>query len=373
MKKVCYFTSKPPDDPRIFYKECKSLANAGYEVYLVSPNAKPEISFGVNIVGIKYNAKSLFSRLFVLPKLLYKSSLAINADIYHFNDPASLYYGIKLKKKGKKVIFVRFEDHPLLLLEHKGPYFLLKLIGFFYKYYEAYACKHFDALIFCYHWTQDRLSRYCKINDLIFNFPILQETPLRELKKNDEDKFTVCYAGLLSQMWNIDKIFSSLQLLKDVNLKIAGHGDNSIVVKYKISNSWVNVNFYGRIAREDVYKVVYSRSDVGMALLDYLPLCKFTLGNLSNNKLFEYLMFGLPVICTNFYYWKEVVEKNNCGICVNPNNVNEIVDAIMYLKDNPEIAQIMGENGKRAVKEKYNWSLEESKLLNIYEKLSRTE
>ena len=45
----------------------------------------------------------------------------------------------------------------------------------------------------------------------------------------------------------------------------------------------------------------------------------------------------------------------------------------MYLKDNPEIAQIMGENGKRAVKEKYNWSLEESKLLNIYEKLSRTE
>jgi glycosyltransferase involved in cell wall biosynthesis len=81
-------------------------------------------------------------------------------------------------------------------------------------------------------------------------------------------------------------------------------------------------------------------------------------------------MFGLPVICTDFYYWKEVVEKNNCGICVNPNNVNEIVDAIIYLRDNPDIVQIMGENGKRAVKEKYNWSLEESKLLNIYKRIS---
>jgi glycosyltransferase involved in cell wall biosynthesis len=91
---------------------------------------------------------------------------------------------------------------------------------------------------------------------------------------------------------------------------------------------------------------------------------------MSNNKLFEYLLFGLPVICTDFFYWKEIVENNNCGICVNPNDVHAITNAIKYLIENPNIAYEMGQNGRKVVLEKYNWTVEESKLLNIYKKIS---
>ena len=90
---------------------------------------------------------------------------------------------------------------------------------------------------------------------------------------------------------------------------------------------------------------------------------------MSNNKLFEYMMAGLPVICTNFILWKEVVEENDCGICVNPNNVNEITDAINYLINNLDIAKQMGENGRKMVQKKYNWESEEKKLLEIYRSL----
>jgi glycosyltransferase involved in cell wall biosynthesis len=75
------------------------------------------------------------------------------------------------------------------------------------------------------------------------------------------------------------------------------------------------------------------------------------------------------VICTDFILWKEVVEENECGICVNPNNVNEITDAINYLINNPDIAIKMGENGRRMVQKKYSWEFEEKKLLEIYRSL----
>ena len=44
--------------------------------------------------------------------------------------------------------------------------------------------------------------------------------------------------------------------------------------------------------------------------------------------MFEYMAAGLPVICSDFELWKEIIEKNNCGICVNPNNIVEISNAI---------------------------------------------
>ena len=139
--------------------------------------------------------------------------------------------------------------------------------------------------------------------------------------------------------------------------------------KLKSNEGWKKVNNFGIIKHEEVYGKILSQSNIGIALLDYLPLCKGNVGNLSNNKLFEYMRAGLPVIVTDFILWKEIIEENSCGICVNPNNINEIADAIKYLLDNPKIAKQMGKNGQKIVKEKYNWNMEAKKLINLYKSL----
>lgn len=367
MKKVCYFTSKSSTDIRVFEKECTSLVKAGYEVYLVSPNAKEEIRNGVHIVNVPYNKKGLFHRLYSLPKLLYKKALSIDADIYHFHDPASLRFGSKLKRKGKKVIFDSFEDHPTLLFEKKSlPSSILGLFSKIYSAYEYNKCKEFDGLILCYHWTQERLSKACKNNKLIFNFPNISEAVLPE--RNNLGN-SICYTGSISGMWKIDNIISSLVQINDIKFNLAGHRKGAYAEIMKSNKGWSKVNDFGLIAHKDVYGKILSKSNIGMALLDYIPLCKGNVGNLSNNKLFEYLGAGLPVICTDFILWKEVVEVNSCGICVNPNNVYEIVDAIKYLFDNPDIAKQMGENGRKIVEDKYNWGVEEKKLIDLYRSL----
>ena len=51
----------------------------------------------------------------------------------------------------------------------------------------------------------------------------------------------------------------------------------------------------------------------------------------------------------------EIVEKYNCGICVDPHNSQQIKEAIQYLVENKEMAYQMGQNGRRAVLEEYNW------------------
>ena len=80
---------------------------------------------------------------------------------------------------------------------------------------------------------------------------------------------------------------------------------------------------------------------------------------------------SLPVVASNFPLWKEIVEGNRCGITVDPLDPKAIAQAIEYLFTHSEEARQMGENGRRAVEEQYNWDREGAKLLKLYEELLR--
>jgi len=83
-------------------------------------------------------------------------------------------------------------------------------------------------------------------------------------------------------------------------------------------------------------------------------------------KMFEYMGAGIPVIASNFPLWKTIIENNSCGICVDPLDPKEIAESINFIISNPEKAELMGRHGQQAVKEKYNWDIEEKKLFNFY-------
>ena len=48
----------------------------------------------------------------------------------------------------------------------------------------------------------------------------------------------------------------------------------------------------------------------------------------------------------------------------------KIADAINYISKNPDKAAIMGCNGRKAVISKYNWIVEEKKLIDLYYSLT---
>jgi glycosyltransferase involved in cell wall biosynthesis len=64
-----------------------------------------------------------------------------------------------------------------------------------------------------------------------------------------------------------------------------------------------------------------------------------------------------------------MVEGEGFGLTVDPTNPESIAEAIQYLLNHPEEAAAMGRRGRQAVRERYNWGVEEAKLLRVYREL----
>jgi glycosyltransferase involved in cell wall biosynthesis len=170
----------------------------------------------------------------------------------------------------------------------------------------------------------------------------------------------------VNSQYHHEEIIKAIESIEGVRYFLAGTAEPDYINHLKSLPAWDRVDFLGQIPHSEV-KNIYSKSIAGMAL-NFAKQVE-TQGTLGNVKLFEFMEAKLPVICTNYRLWKEVVEGNNCGICVDPKNIKEIENAIRYIIDNPEEAEIMGENGRKAVLEKYNWGTQERVLLKLYQGL----
>jgi len=210
-------------------------------------------------------------------------------------------------------------------------------------------------------------DRYSSINNTcinINNYPIVGELDQRITwsdKKNE-----VCYIGAISKSRGIDEMVKALRYVEGVRLNLGGRFIKS-KLKSKITSydEWEHVNEMGFLDRDDI-KSVLKKSKAGLVVLhptinykDALPV-----------KMFEYMAASIPVISSNIPLWTDIVNSNECGVCVDPLNPKEISNAIEYLINNPIEAKKMGENGKNAVIRKFNWSIEEVKLLECYNRLT---
>ena len=175
--KVCHITSvHPVEDVRIFQKECVSLAKAGYDVYLVQQGESYEKN-GVHIVGFGPPATNRFRRILFTARKAYQKALETDADVYHLHDPELLPYGMKLKKRGKKVIFDSHEMYRTMLkYKHYLPKWASWLLAGCYGRYEDYVLRHIDGLIFpAFLNGRNPFEGKCRHLAIINNVPRLEE------------------------------------------------------------------------------------------------------------------------------------------------------------------------------------------------------
>ena len=369
--KICQLTSVHPRyDVRIFKKVCHSLSTAGYNVYLlVADGKKNETIDSINIIDVG-NYNNRIKRFVFTSQLLYKKALELNCDIYHFHDPELLPIAIKLKKRGKKVIFDSHEYLPAQIMSKSYiPKLFRSTISYMVKAYYNLFINRLDTIITV---TPHIVEEFKKITDkvsLITNYPLINKKIERtQLNTYISKKNTVIYAGTIYRISQQDVILKAIENINNINYLLIGN----ININYKIElskyPSWQKVSYIPYVQKTKLDQFI-NTSTIGLVIYDYTPNWGNKIGSLGVNKIFEYMLAGLPVICTDFILWQEIIDKYKCGICINPNSVEEISDAIKYLMNNKEDAYQMGQNGRTAVLKEFNWSTQEKKLLEIYKQL----
>ena len=75
----------------------------------------------------------------------------------------------------------------------------------------------------------------------------------------------------------------------------------------------------------------------------------------SPTKLFEYMAMGKGIVASDLDQIGEVLEDGETAVLVEPGNVEELVQGIVFLVENPDEAERMGRNARRVVCERHTW------------------
>lgn len=374
MTKVCHLSSAhAPNDTRIFHKQCASLAKAGYQVSFVV-KAKDAQSVGcttqkgVQVIQVPVDSSSRLKRMLFGAKAVYQKALEVDADIYEFHDPELLPYGLKLAKKGKKVIFDSHEDYPTQIMEKEWiPAFLRRMISSAYRAYETHVVKQLDAVLFpCTKNGINIFENRAKRVVILSNAVMLEEmtAPQQEVQKSGD---TICCTGSLTYQRGITHLIRAAHQA-GVKLILAGqYSSEEYRRELEAMPEYSCVEYLGYIGRQELAQV-YARSSIGMSTIlnvgQYASLDNFP------TKVYEYMAAGLPVIVSDYPFMRRSVQQDDFGIAVDPADVQAVAQAIRTILSDPQRAQQMGENGRQAVLQKYNWDIELKKLLELYGSLS---
>jgi len=229
--------------------------------------------------------------------------------------------------------------------------------------YENYSVRKFDCIITATPFIRDKFLSFNPNTVDINNFPLLGE--LTNSKDWSQKKDEVAYVGGIAKIRGIEQVVQAITLTKGVHLNLAGKfSEKTVEERVKSHEAWSKINELGFLNRQEVNEVL-AKSKAGLVTLhpvinyiDALPV-----------KMFEYMVAGIPVIASNFPLWREIVESSQCGLCVDPLDPKAIAEAIQYMIDHAVEAEKMGQNGRLAVEQKYNWVIEEQKLFKLYKGL----
>lgn len=366
--KVCHLTSAHPrEDVRIFYKQCCSLRKYGYDVSLIVADGKGDN----NIEGVAvYDVGSPVSRLDRIlgaTKRVYDKAVSIDAVIYHLHDPELMPIGLKLRRLGKVVIFDAHEDLPKQISTKTYiNRFVRKFLSMIVSLYEQFISKKFSFIVAATPHIRDKFLSFGSRSIDINNFPRLSEFQFIESFEKSK-KNSVCYVGGISEERGVLEIVKAIsETNQSIKLHLAGEFyDSELERDVRNQPGWQKTEYHGWLSRTEIVSL-FRNSFAGLVTLHPTESYK----NALPVKMFEYMAAGLPVICSDFPLWREIVEGNDCGLCVDPKNPKMIAEAIDYLFSKPEVAENMSRNGVSAVLSKYNWSIEEAKLITLYRSLS---
>ncbi|MBU0489669.1 MAG: glycosyltransferase [Bacteroidetes bacterium] len=362
--RICHITTvHDPHDDRIFYKECISLAAAGYDVFLVAPEKEDFQSNEITFVPVR-KSKGRLGRLFSMSFRAYRLALRTKATICQFHDPELMWIGILLRLSGRKVVYDVHEDLPrqILYKEWIRISVIRHLLSWIIRLLEMFSCLFFCRVVVV---TDDIARKYTERKVILLrNFPVL--VMMKDVKPVSIAKNTsvAVYAGGLAKVRGIQELVAAAGLLGGkVHIWLIGTFESEDYFAIcRQEPGWKHVTYFGQKKLEEVYPYICA-ADIGIATL--YPIKNY-LTSLPV-KAFEYMALGKPVVMSDFEYWRDIFSQ--CAIFVDPMDAKKVAEALNALNTQPELMSQLGNEGVVQTEKMYSWEAEVVKLVEMYKSL----
>ena len=367
---ILMFLSNPFVHDHRVYMETQSLLRHGHKVTLVAwdrlaDHPPQEVMDGVDVIRIQtsgmmklipydiFRLKSWWKRARSLATELARK---MHFDVVHCHDLDTLPIGVWLKDKwGVKLIYDAHEVFTYMMMG-EVPTPLIRR----FERMEDNLMKRADQMI--------TVGKECKEYFLSRGKPDDEITIVMNAKNIAVDSYagpsniepTVVYVGALRGTRFVSELALTGSRIKGVRVVIAGAGVEEERIK-EIASASENVDFLGKIPMKEVISLTL-QSDAVFCMFDPThPLYRIGFPN----KFFEALATGRPVIASEGTYVGELVKELECGIVV-PHNMEGMERSLLFVRDNPEELERMGENALEAARETYNWTTQEAALMEVY-------
>lgn len=287
-----------------------------------------------------------------------------NYAIYHSNDLNTLVQGYICAKW-------RFRKKKLVYDSHEVQTSRTGYNHSFYGRLEAFLIKHIDAMIVENHTrAQYNEELYGFYPNVVHNYPFKQihndKINLHELLNLPADEKILLYQGGIQVGRGLDKLIEAAPHFNEGTLVFIGDGKIKQQLQSKVEEAGLQnkVKFLPKVPLNDLPK--YTRNAyLGFQVLN--NVC-FNHYSASSNKLFEYMMAGVPVVACDFPEIKKVVEGYNTGICIDSHDPKEIAWAVNRLLSDSSLHKELRVNSINARK-KHNWNLEKVRFLDMYNQI----
>ncbi|GAB3641896.1 glycosyltransferase [Spirosoma arcticum] len=357
-------TAHQPQDPRIVFKQCQTLSDQ-HEVFCAIPHADPAIAPTIRFVRLPFFRRVVWRALITGPYILMRC-LWLRPAVVHIYVPELIPVALIFQLFGANVIYEVQENlFKKMHLKHLNRGYLLEC---FFRWFDALARRRF-YLVFTEHRYLDTYTNLTKPHAVIYNYPLLPFLdPFRQPYQPNLSQPVFFYIGWLSFERAFDTLVNGLALLRETHPTFVMHlfgqrtfSDRDLEHLPNFDAVRDNVHFYGYTDQRRAFPYA-AQATAGLALLK--PIGDYP--DSYTTKLFEYMALGLPVITSDFPLYRDVVERHHCGFCVSPYDPKQLTAAMIYLIEHPAEAHAMGERGRLAVEQTYNWATEARKLIDLY-------
>jgi glycosyltransferase involved in cell wall biosynthesis len=362
---VVHLTSvHAPLDTRILYRECRTLADAGYRVVLVAPGDRDADVAGVHVRAVRGNG----GRARRMTKTVWRvcrAALEERAAIYHLHDPELLQGVPFLRRNGARVVYDVHEDLPRQV---RSKYWIApwarSAVSSAAGLGEALLGRGAHAIVAA---TPQIAARFPPDRTVILqNFPREEELLAPTASPLANRGRLLAYIGGIDITRGALEMVRAMAMVPGARLLLAGRmGLPGIERQLAALPGWDRVDFLGWLDREGV-RTVLGQARIGLVTLHPTP----SYVESYPVKLFEYMAAGIPVVASDFPLWRGIIEEAGCGLLVDPERPEAIAEAVNRLLNDQALAAAMGQRGQAAVRERYNWGSQEGRLLGLYRRLS---